>query len=524
MADISLDSHFNDCLASVEYRGTESNDRIPLFPSMYGGNTSTAPCPTPWTLYQAFSSPMNTFGSPHLDYEARFPIDSPASLHALSACSSQNSGLCEREPYWDPSTPGTTHNTMSPSPTISSFYLTDTYASPYPLPALGASMDLSYGGDRCDSGYRICKEADLVGSSAELAVPAVTDVHDNSYLASSIGTQSRMGYGSAIDREHASENVTSAKEGTKTLSSNDHESHSGSNRKNQHPQSGKRPPKLPKRSSGRIEKPSGRTKPPTSAGKTKGKRCAKCDVSFKDKQELEQHFAEHARPYFCVFHYAGCESDFRTKNEWKRHTYSQHLCLEYYHCRHAECSAAKPPSGQHRCKTLPQFGGVFNRKDLFTQHLRRMHQPNSSNAKACKKWEDQIKHMQQTAHRKRCDLPQFMTCPAGNCKERFVGQRAWDDRMEHVARHLERAAEGLEPRLAFGGDGDATLTKWAESPEVNVVRRFKGGWRLNNPIRPKDDDDDDDEGLSSNGVPDESDEDAEGEVCWNMGFPGAIVY
>ncbi|GKT90894.1 C2H2 finger domain-containing protein [Colletotrichum tofieldiae] len=78
-----------------------------------------------------------------------------------------------------------------------------------------------------------------------------------------------------------------------------------------------------------------------------------------------------------------------------------------------------------------------------------------------------------------------MRCPAGDCGHEFNGPQAWDERMEHVARHLERAADGKEPMVYFGGENDPTLTQWASSPDVYVVRQTKapGGWELINPLK-----------------------------------------
>ncbi|KFY77683.1 hypothetical protein V498_09282, partial [Pseudogymnoascus sp. VKM F-4517 (FW-2822)] len=91
-----------------------------------------------------------------------------------------------------------------------------------------------------------------------------------------------------------------------------------------------------------------------------------------------------ATPTFpCTFAWAGCPSAFATKNEWKRHVASKHTCFFYYECRIGSCSA-------------PGQAGRFNRKDLFAQHLRRMHAPSASSlAKggpaAKEEWDEKLK-------------------------------------------------------------------------------------------------------------------------------------
>ncbi|CCF45457.1 C2H2 finger domain-containing protein [Colletotrichum higginsianum] len=79
-----------------------------------------------------------------------------------------------------------------------------------------------------------------------------------------------------------------------------------------------------------------------------------------------------------------------------------------------------------------------------------------------------------------------MRCPAIDCKTEFKGVQAWDERMEHVARHLERAADGKEPTVQFGGENDHSLTDWASSLAVGVIAgsRVTGEWALVNPLKP----------------------------------------
>ncbi|KAK8213263.1 hypothetical protein M8818_002561 [Zalaria obscura] len=55
----------------------------------------------------------------------------------------------------------------------------------------------------------------------------------------------------------------------------------------------------------------------------------------------------------------GCTSSFGTKNEWKRHVNTQHLRLDLWRC--------------DQCPERDNGPNEFNRKDLFVQHLRRMH-------------------------------------------------------------------------------------------------------------------------------------------------------
>ena len=266
--------------------------------------------------------------------------------------------------------------------------------------------------------------------------------------------------------------------------------------------------------------------------------CPECPQnSFKDQLSLDNHIKkQHTRAYHCVFHFAGCTSTFANKNEWKRHVASKHLLLQYWLCQEGSCARASnsspeaspaPPAAKNRSRSfrtsaapaaaaavavvatasasldppLPN-GAIFNRRDLYTQHLRRMHMPpnmkkqakqqsrknggsgsNSTTVGLVPEWEERLRAMASRAIRTRCMVPIFMRCPALHCDAEFSGSEAWDQRMEHVGRHLEHAAAHEEPRIEFGGADDTTLIDWASRPDVAVIRWNAGRWELNNPLK-----------------------------------------
>ncbi|KAI1841966.1 hypothetical protein JX266_011826 [Neoarthrinium moseri] len=221
--------------------------------------------------------------------------------------------------------------------------------------------------------------------------------------------------------------------------------------------------------------------------------CNSCpDRIFKDESGLQKHIKQqHTRPFVCVFNFAGCDSTFASKNEWKRHVTSQHLLLNYWLCQEDACSKlpnSVPSLDPHA--SLPN-GAIFNRKDLYTQHYRRMHIPQPikkqvKEKKTIPEWEDCVRSRQEKAHRLRCHLPDYMRCPAIGCVAEFSGPNSWDERMEHVSKHLEKAAQGLEPSILFGGENDPTLTTWAFLNGVIKQREDTTGmWCLHNPLWPK---------------------------------------
>jgi hypothetical protein len=180
-------------------------------------------------------------------------------------------------------------------------------------------------------------------------------------------------------------------------------------------------------------------------------RCDHCShAPFKDSSSLRKHVAAaHTRPFPCAFSFAGCTSTFGSKNEWKRHISSQHLCLQYYRCSSCPQSSA---DGK---------GNEFNRKDLFTQHLRRMHAPfaikkaiSKGDSKLQAEWDAHVKDMQTTCLVTRRQPPQRSACPKPDCQSVFEGPGSWDEWTEHVGRHMEK---GEASRMGV----DRLLAKWA---------------------------------------------------------------
>ncbi|KAK1783449.1 hypothetical protein QBC45DRAFT_341550 [Copromyces sp. CBS 386.78] len=276
---------------------------------------------------------------------------------------------------------------------------------------------------------------------------------------------------------------------------------------------------------------------------------------FKDQPSLDAHIKkQHSRPFICVFSFAGCESTFGSKNEWKRHVASQHLVLEYWLCREGECASVDnnlptTTSGTRTTTTtragrrsgaqvmvtgqddndeddMPRLpnGAIFNRKDLYTQHVRRMHLPshlahlgkesttNNNNKKpssstlndttaTAQELTTYIETLRSRAAVKRCSLPTYMRCPVPSCTHGpFKGTEAWDQRMEHVAKHLEKYAaaaatlsaniterNGDQDKVELGSETDTTLTEWASSREVGIIEGGgEGGggkWVTRDPIK-----------------------------------------
>lgn len=157
----------------------------------------------------------------------------------------------------------------------------------------------------------------------------------------------------------------------------------------------------------------------------------------------------------------GCMSGFGNKNEWKRHVTTQHMRLGFWRCD--LCAHDKKPND-------------FNRKDLFTQHVRRMHP--SDGLRAYKKPEpgspkDPIDEQYLQDAAARCyhhlrSLPEECRCII--CEKRFHGPGAWDERMEHIGRHMETAKkEGELPVHASKWKTDELTTQWMINQRILIM-------------------------------------------------------
>ncbi|KAK5152986.1 hypothetical protein LTS14_008094 [Recurvomyces mirabilis] len=146
-----------------------------------------------------------------------------------------------------------------------------------------------------------------------------------------------------------------------------------------------------------------------------------------------------ARPFPCPFATYECSSTFASKNEWKRHVTTQHLRLGFWRCD--QC-----PNGERKPND-------FNRKDLFIQHVRRMHPVSADAKKATTKSrsprrgsrgsnksdateEELLAEVERRCYRQTRTAPEQSGCMF--CDKKF---KTWEERMEHVGRHMDSATQ-----------------------------------------------------------------------------------
>lgn len=145
-------------------------------------------------------------------------------------------------------------------------------------------------------------------------------------------------------------------------------------------------------------------------------------------------YQDDRRSFPCPLASYSCSSTFASKNEWKRHVSTQHIKLGFWRCD--LCAPTTDPND-----TSVLYYNDFNRKDLFTQHLRRMHAAHGSGARHMKEHPVNEDNIQE--HQTRCYLqlrcaPQQSICPFNGCDREFFGPTSWEERMEHVGRHMEK--------------------------------------------------------------------------------------
>ncbi|KAL2426984.1 hypothetical protein ABEF95_005912 [Exophiala dermatitidis] len=167
------------------------------------------------------------------------------------------------------------------------------------------------------------------------------------------------------------------------------------------------------------------------------------------------------RKFICSFSHYGCDVALSSKNEWKRHVSIQHLQLGFYRCDVGSCNPDLNPNVPGHKRVYNDF----NRKDLFTQHHRRMHKPETGPGSAPfspsnpdpKDWrafEDSLEEVRNRCWVEKRKPPQRSTC--GFCGRVFEGEGSWNERMEHVGGHFSRdIVEAKEERE------DEDLTNWA---------------------------------------------------------------
>jgi hypothetical protein len=195
------------------------------------------------------------------------------------------------------------------------------------------------------------------------------------------------------------------------------------------------------------------------------------------------------RRFPCILSGHGCNATFPSKNEWKRHVSTQHIKLSFWRCD--LCLPTTDPNDDQAF-----YYNEFNRKDLFAQHLRRMHAaPKDCSARSQKDFPVNEDNLQE--HQARClkplrKAPQESICLF--CDTTFEGPSSWDECVEHVGRHLEKDQKGNSDMLDIKTwNRDTALEEYLL--EEGLIFEEQGAWKIGDgkPRRPALEDSDESE-------------------------------
>ncbi|KAL9123661.1 MAG: hypothetical protein Q9217_006928 [Psora testacea] len=204
--------------------------------------------------------------------------------------------------------------------------------------------------------------------------------------------------------------------------------------------------------------------------------CPHCTRRFSSVSALNKHIqTSHTRPFTCLFQAYGCPQTFGSKNEWARHIRVQHLRLEIWQCDMQQCRLPREAGRKG------SVGHEFDRKDLFTQHVRRMHSKlisgkdndneNDGGGSSSMMNKTQIEMSIQTrCHRVLRAPPRRSLCPWCPGRREFDN---WDNHLEHVGKHLESG-----DCQARKENEDPWLKEWLIRERLVSWDAREDGWRV----------------------------------------------
>lgn len=195
--------------------------------------------------------------------------------------------------------------------------------------------------------------------------------------------------------------------------------------------------------------------------------------SFQNQRVVESEPEQESSgaPMPCPFIIYGCpRTSFGNKNEWKRHIQTKHMQLEYWRCQ--QCEEETPEKSKSSSSNNNQSNrnrnrkstNDFNRRDLFIQHLLRMHpfsgasftahNNNNNNPAATggtaapatpRPPRNNLEQNYLTTEASICHHQSRLPPTTSRCiicSQNFQGPESWEKRLEHVGRHLEEMKRG----------------------------------------------------------------------------------
>ena len=485
---------------TTHFQGYNSCDRFPPWPPVFTSPQYITPNTDGRLISESSSSPEGSTWSPepsedHLEYESGDACSRQIqAVGSKSASTQSDPGFCQQYPCHSPSLSQTSSYLNAPSD--SGITLQDVQQYP----------------DTCPEDYEHRHHSPVVDPSSQWRPLSDTSCSSQFIKSAPSPCETSVPYPAETDEVKVDSTSDGENDSGSDYSPSTHRtsahgartSRSGQGRK--HDTSLRRKSSKARLKSARSSKPirvskrqsngSRRTSSITTSnfGKDLAFACSQCSATLQTKSALKKHVSTaHTRPFTCTFRLYGCTSTFGSKNEWKRHVSSQHLRLGIWRCDIGAClpqqllPRASPERTTRKAKQATDETASeeltyndFNRKDLFTQHLRRMHAP----SQLCTSAEKEEFNASLDIASKRClkntrEPPPYSVC--GYCthdatgrQSVFQGPGAWEARMEHVGRHLE------------SGYGDMGSQTWKEDEALRNWMADEGlieqiadrSWRL----------------------------------------------
>ncbi|KAM0161862.1 hypothetical protein ACHAPG_002208 [Botrytis cinerea] len=180
-------------------------------------------------------------------------------------------------------------------------------------------------------------------------------------------------------------------------------------------------------------------------------KCPICSFSrFTYYDDISRHMViEHTHIYVCIFHFAGCTAKFANKVQWKCHVACEHL---NWVCGERACPNKQDSPMSHYWK---QNYRLMRKSQMepFYRALRHRAQ----------------KALEVLGRHEKVPLVK-LGCPMRDCGFEFEGENCWDERMEHIAKHVKDNAIYVEEYpcgdLDVVHSDDQLFVEWASYENI----------------------------------------------------------
>ncbi|KAF5877196.1 putative c2h2 finger domain protein [Botrytis fragariae] len=191
-------------------------------------------------------------------------------------------------------------------------------------------------------------------------------------------------------------------------------------------------------------------------------KCQICSFSrFTYYDDISRHMViEHTHIYVCIFHFAGCAAKFANKVQWKCHVACKHL---NWVCGESACLSKQDSPMNHYWKQNYRIMRK-SQMELFYRALR-----------------DRAKKALEVLGRHEKVPSVKLGCPMRDCEFEFEGKNCWDERMEHIAKHIKDNAIYVEEYpcgdLDVVHSDDQMFVEWALNENI-LGRTVRGKFWL----------------------------------------------